>query len=179
MLGFVAGLVLWQLPGGLDGLSYQKIGFGVMGIALVALVGTSLRHRALTSAVAFTWTPAGTVAELIKSWQPQGCKTHRQYQKSLAEHLAEKLPDVKLTLESGSSRVRADIELGKAVIVELKVDFTGTAKLQQLIGQIELYKREFPGRTILIILVGTTDRNTLRDLKEAVAKDVKVWVIRK
>lgn len=125
MLGFVAGLVLWQLPGGLDGLSYQKIGFGVMGIALVALVGTSLRHRALTSAVAFTWTPGGTVAELIKSWQPQGCKTHRQHQKSLAEHLAEKLPDVKLTLESGSSRVRADIEVGKAVIVELKVDLPG------------------------------------------------------
>lgn len=183
VLAFVAGCLLgWYVarqPGGLDGLSFKTLGYSIIGLVILATLGVATRYRQLMSTVAFAWVPAGTVAELIEAWQPEGCRTHKQYQKSLNAFLAENLPDVRITMESGSSRVRADIEVGKAVIVEMKVGFDNTAKLQQLLGQIDLYKQEFPGRTIITVFLGKADRNIVQNFKQAVARDVKVWVIRK
>lgn len=175
---YLGWYLLWQ-PGAWAGISYKTIGYGVIGLAILATIRVASQYREIRSALAFAWVPAGTVSELIQAWNPENCYTHKEYQKSLAAHLAEKLPDVSITLESGSSRVRADIEVGKSVIVEVKTCFDSTSRLQQLIGQVELYKREFPGRAVIVLFVGKTNRTTLMNFKEAIARDVKVWVIRK
>ncbi len=171
-LDAVAGISNWMLGA-------PESSTLLIGLLVVAVLGVATRRKGLKRAVAFRWVPAGTVAELIQAWQPDGCQSHKDYQKSLCAFLAEALADVKVTMESGSSRVRADIEVGKAVIVELKVGFDSTAKLQQLLGQIELYKREFPGQAIITVFIGKTDRNIFQNFREALARDAKVWVIRK
>lgn len=150
-----------------------------MSISRVAGVVVAHWYKQLSAVLGFAWKPSTGVAKLIRSWKPRGCRTHKQFQKSLAHYLDEKLPGAKVVQESGGSRVRADIEVGKAVVIELKVDFDNTLKLQQLLGQIELYKREFPGRSILTVFLGHTDRNTLQTFEEAVAQGDKVEIIRK
>ena len=190
-----AGWWVSQWPGAGAGISYA-----ILALAALLAFGATSRFKSVISAfdlvantsgtfaesylglpagVDFAGNPLETVAGLIRSWKPQGCRTHKQYQNSLSANLVDHLPYVKVTQESGGSRVRADIEVGKAVVIELKVDFDNTLKLQRLLGQIELYKREFPGRSILTVFVGHTDRNTLQTFEEAVAHGDKVGVIRK
>ena len=177
--GCLLGWYVSRQPGGVAGISNRMLSALLIGLLVFAALGAATRWKSLKRTVAFRWVPAGAVADLIRVWQPEDCRSHKDYQKSLSAYLAEELPDVKVTMESGSSRVRADIEVGKAVIIELKAGFDSTAKLQQLLGQIELYKREFPGQTIITVFVGKTDRNIFQNFREAIARDVKVWVIRK
>lgn len=168
-----------EQPGTFEGISFQIIGYGLIAFAIVVMLIVAGRYKNFGSALAFAWKPTQTVVNLLKSWKPQNCRTHKQYQKSLDEHLAKKFPDIKITQESGSSRVRADLEVGKEVVIELKTDLNSTSKLQQLIGQIELYKREFRGRDILVVLVGDTERNTFQNLEDAIGSQVRVRIITK
>lgn len=112
------------------------------------------------------WNPLGTTAKLVEEWKPKNCRTEKECEKSLAEFLREKLEDIQVIHQAGSGRIRADLEVGGKVMIELKQDLDTTAKLQRLKGQIEDYVNT--GKSILIVITGKMDKELERDLRKFV-----------
>ena len=97
----------------------------------------------------FKFCDAGAmISSLVEQWHPRKCKTEKQYEKSLYTFLHRQLEDIQVTKQFAKGRIRADLVVGDKVIVELKNNFSTTAKYQKLIGQITEYK-DWMGRSLL------------------------------
>jgi hypothetical protein len=81
----------------------------------------------------------GTVADIIKQWQPSECITERDFEKSLANELQAKLKGKKIITQYGSGKQKVDIVVQDKVPIEIKKDIKSNAVLQRLIGQAEQY----------------------------------------
>jgi hypothetical protein len=130
------------------------------------------------------WDDVGFVVSLIQKWQPRGCKTEKDYERSLYEHLHENLDDLQVTKQFAFGRAHADICVADKVIVEIKKDLNTTAKYQRLVGQLAEYKR-WHGR-IVVLLIGDTDKSLRKQLDRHLADEglsdefmVKVTVVQK
>lgn len=111
----------------------------------------------------------GMICSLVEEWRPRKCKAEREYEKSLYMFLHKRLEDIQITKQYARGRIRADLVVGDKVIVELKNNFSTTAKYQKLIGQITEYK-EWDGQ-IIIVLTGDTDPNLYKELTKYAAED--------
>ena len=110
------------------------------------------------------WDDMGTLKGLIERWRPRGCKTHKQYQESLYQHLSKHLGGIRITKEYGGGRTRADLHLQKDVVIELKVNFTSTGALQRATGQMEDYlNRQW---RVILVFCGRRDRNLVTQLRD-------------
>lgn len=70
--------------------------------------------------LAFSWNPMGKVVKIISEWQPDGCNTEKDFERSLADQLRLQMPDVSIQQQYGAARQRVDIVVGKKVAIELK-----------------------------------------------------------
>lgn len=122
--------------------------------------------------------PARVVHELIESWVPEKSEIESDHEKSLHAFLKRELPFVKITRQYGSGRVKCDIATGREVFIELKAGFSSTQKLQRLIGQVELYHREW-GKPVFVVLVGSAEDDLLKDLRKSIDHCGQVAVITK
>lgn len=118
------------------------------------------------------WDEVEAVTSLLEKWRPRNCKTEKDFEKSLYKYLNENLGNIQITPQYAQGRVRADLLIGKSVIVELKTDLNSTAKYQRLIGQLTEYS-EWKGR-IIILLTGQTDPNLRKQLDEYVTKQSSI-----
>jgi hypothetical protein len=114
------------------------------------------------------WDDVGAVVDVIGKWKPHGCKDEKSYEKSLYVYLHEAFGDTQITKQFAQGRIRADLKVGKNVIVELKHNLDSTAKLQRLLGQLSQYE-DWDGR-VLVLLTGETDPNLRKELKEFIRK---------
>ncbi len=114
------------------------------------------------------WDDAGTVVHLIKNWIPGECKNEKDYEKSLYPFLHAELGSIQITKQPGYGRLRADLAVGKNVLVELKHNLDSTAKLQRLIGQLEGYRES--DKTVIVVLTGRTEPNLGKELRHAIEK---------
>lgn len=122
--------------------------------------------RAVTNplrAVKYASNPEAVVGDLIEKWKPENFKAEHQLEKALQTYLKRELPWVKITRQYGAGRVKCDVAVGKDVMIELKSGFKSTQKLQRLIGQLELYKKEW-AKPIVVVLAGETEEDLLHDL---------------
>ena len=115
------------------------------------------------------WDRSGAVESLIERWQPENCRTEKDYENSLYEFLHQELPNIQITKQFAKGRVRADILVSDNVVLELKNNLDSTAKYQRLLGQLAELK-EWKG-TIIVLLCGNTDPN----LTKALRQHVKDW----
>ena len=121
----------------------------------------------LLSRFGFNFNPVGTVTDIIKRWRPGKCKTEKEYEKSLYTFLEKQLPDIEITKQFGIGRTKVDIAVGRKVFIEIKYKLNSTSKLQRLLGQLSLYKKE-KEEDLIILLCGNVDKNILRQLKDEV-----------
>ncbi len=141
----------------------QWVAFGI-GILFCVSGWRSVTNPML--AIRYARNPATVVGELIESWTPmEDFKLESEYEKSLHTFLKKQLPWVKITKQYGSGRVKCDIAVGRDVMIELKTDFKSTQKLQRLIGQLELYKKEWD-KHVIVVLAGQTEEDLLHDLSD-------------
>lgn len=63
-------------------------------------------------------------------------------------------------------------------MIELKAGFRSTQKLQRLIGQIELYNREWK-KPVIVVLLGETEQDLLHDLHRSLRGYDDVYVVTK
>lgn len=119
----------------------------------------------------FGWDSVGTVVKLIEQWSPKGCKSEKDFEKSLYAFLHEELLDIQVTKQFAQGRTRADIVVGDSIIVELKYNLDATSKYQRLLGQLESYA-EWKG-AVIILLTGETEPNLRKELDKAIEKHVE------
>ena len=117
----------------------------------------------------FQFDPAGSVKSILATWKPAAYKSEGEYEKDLYAHLHSNFDGVEVTRQFGSSRSRVDLSVGQKVFIELKKDLNSTAKLQRLLGQLELYKKEGWSDGFLII-VGEADKNLLSQAEEGLKR---------
>jgi hypothetical protein len=117
------------------------------------------------------WDDVEAITSLLERWAPRKCKTEKDYENSLFRFLNENLGDVQITKQYAQGRIKADLLVGKSVIVELKNDLNTTPKYTRLVGQLIQY-RDWEGR-IVVLLTGDTDVNLRKDLDRFVAEQNK------
>jgi len=112
---------------------------------------------------------AGDVEKLIREWSPRKCKTEKDFERSLIRFLESKIKPEKIVRQFAYGRLRGDIVVDKAILVEIKHNLDSTAKLQRLLGQLEIYASEWK-KDVIVVLVGEQDPNLVRQLEKTMAK---------
>jgi hypothetical protein len=115
--------------------------FGAVGVALFIWGWNAVANPRL--ALKYAHNPARTVRELIEEWTPTPARLESEYEQSLHKFLKSKLSFVKVTRQYGTARVKCDIATGNHVMIEMKAGFKSTQKLQRLIGQVDLFNKEY------------------------------------
>lgn len=148
----------------------------VVGAVMIAGVLLGVRNPFLV--IRYHHNPKSVVGDLIRSWRPEPAKLESAYEKSLHQFLKSKLPFVKVTRQYGTARVKCDLATGSDVMIELKAGFKSTQKLQRLIGQVDLFRREWH-KPLFVVLLGETEEDLLHDLHRTLADYREVYVITK
>lgn len=145
---------------------------GVLAYKLTRKPDSELRNK-------YAWYPGKTVTELVEDWPAKRCETEAEYERQLADFLRTKLGGfARVRQQQGAGSSRCDIQIDKKVALELKVNLTSTSKLQRLIGQVELYKKESEAE-LVIVLIGET-RSDLQDtLEEHLGDSEKIFLVTK
>ena len=63
--------------------------------------------------------------------------------------------------------MKSDIVVDDHVLIELKAGLNSTAKLQRLLGQIELYESNWKGE-VIVVICGDADRDLLKTLRKKI-----------
>ena len=119
----------------------------------------------------FGWDAPGMVRGLLTEWDPEGCETEKDYEKSLYQFLHSKLEDIQVTRQYSRGRIRADLAVGDKVLVELKRNLQKTAQYHRLVGQLSDYKQW--GGKIFIVLCGETDPNLGKELRKFIQSEFR------
>jgi len=114
--------------------------------------------------ISFTLNPFGRVCEVIESWRPRGCKTEKDYERSLVKKLQNELVNQNIQQQYGSARQRFDIMVHDKVPIEIKKDLNSTAKLQRAKGQLDGYLKDWEG--VILVLCGDVSGDLFNDLKK-------------
>lgn len=113
--------------------------------------------------------PGKTIKKLVEQWPVEHSESESIYEKQLAGFLKDKLGKIaKVRRQQGAGSTRCDIQIDKKVALELKVKLDSTSKVQRLIGQIEMYKRESEADLIVVLIGESRD-----DLEDTVREHVK------
>lgn len=123
----------------------------------------------ILSKMAFNYDPIGKVRGIVKKWKPRKCSTEKDYESSLFRFLEKELPDIEVVKQYGIGRAKFDIAVGRKVFIEIKNRLDSTSKLQRLIGQLTIYKKEKVDN-IVILICGKSDRNLLSQLNKEVKR---------
>jgi hypothetical protein len=119
--------------------------------------------------LAFWLDPRGAVKELVQKWEPKDCHTEKDFERSLAHLLESRLKGKDIVKQFAVGRVRGDIVIEKKILIEIKTNLSSTAKLQRLLGQIELYRHDW-GRAVILVLCGEHDPNLVKRLRDALGR---------
>lgn len=110
--------------------------------------------------------------QIIMRWTPkQKYSNENQYRAELIDVLRKRLTEnvnpfgpprrVNITKEDG--RGLCDIAIDRKIGIELKKDLKSKSQIDRLIGQITEYETYY--RSLIILLVGNTDKNSLDEFK--------------
>jgi len=115
----------------------------------------------------WAWDSRGIVKSLLYKWRPRNCKNEKDHENSLSAFLRKKLPEIQITPQYARGRFRADLKIGKDIVIEIKHNLDSTAKYERLLGQVVI-NSEWEG-VIILLLVGNTNPN----LKKQLISDLK------
>jgi hypothetical protein len=117
----------------------------------------------------FGFDPSGSVLGLLKKWSPKEFKSEGEYEKDLYAFLHDNLDGIEVTRQFGAGRSKIDLCVGRKVYIELKKDLDSTAKLQRLLGQLQLYAGE-KWENVILVVVGKADPNLLKQAEQGMKK---------
>ena len=111
---------------------------------------------------------ARDVLKLIEDWHPRGCKTEKDFERSLHRHLEKNPPSSEVIMQYASGRIKGDIGIDGQVLIEIKDSLKSTGQLQRLLGQLELYNGLWKGKVIVLVC-----GDSQRDLVNGLTKKIK------
>lgn len=107
------------------------------------------------------------ITKLIDAWHPRGCKTEKDFERSLQKHLEKNLPNADVIAQYASGRVKGDIAVDGEVLIEIKDSLKSTAQLQRLLGQLEIYNTQWKGK-VIVLICGDSQRDLVNTLKKKI-----------
>lgn len=111
----------------------------------------------------------GAVCRAIEGWIPEDLSSESVVESSLALHLSQRINGAEIRRQFAYDRIRADLLIEETVAIEIKLNLRSTNEFQRLIGQLETYARW--GKRTIVLLVGETDENLQRRIKERLLSD--------
>jgi hypothetical protein len=111
------------------------------------------------------------VTKLIDDWHPRGCKTEKDFERSLQRHLQKNLENSEVIPQYASGRVKGDIAIDGEILIEIKDSLKSTAQLQRLLGQLELYNTLWKGK-VIVIICGESQKDLVNALNKKI-EDLK------
>jgi hypothetical protein len=127
----------------------------------------------------YFWNAGKFVRDLITEWKPEHYRFELEYEKDLHAFLKTRIPFAKITRQYGSVRIKCDLAVGNDVMIELKVKLKSTNKLQRLLGQIELFQKEWSCRPLVVVLLGEADEDLLHELHGSIRRFDSVHILTK
>lgn len=107
------------------------------------------------------------VMKLIDAWHPRGCKTEKDFERSLQRHLEKNLPNADIIAQYASGRVKGDIAVDAQILIEIKDSLKSTSQLQRLLGQLEIYNSQWKGK-VIVLICGEAQRDLVNTLKKKI-----------
>src|SRR5437773_1954658 len=83
------------------------------------------------------WDDIGTIKTLFNEWNPKGCKTEKQFERSFYDHLTRNLANVIITPQYAHGRFKADMLVGNKILIEIKTNLVTASEYQRLVGQLK------------------------------------------
>jgi len=160
-----AAFLFWTPPPDSDWLRWAVIGGGVL-LFISAWRTFSDPHAAWS----YFLNSGRFVSELIQEWNPKPYRLELEYERDLQAFLKTHVPFAKITRQYGSARIKCDLAVANDVMIELKVKLASTNKLQRLLGQIELFQREWSGKPLMVVLLGETQEDLLHELHSSIKR---------
>lgn len=114
---------------------------------------------------------AKEVIKLIDAWHPRGCETEKDLERSLHRHLEKNLENADVIKQYAAGRVKGDIVVDHAVLIELKDSLKSTGQLQRLLGQLDIYRAQWKGE-VVVVICGDSQRDLVKVLEKKV-EDLK------
>ena len=118
-----------------------------------------LGHR-----VSSFWEEMDQVERLIRDWNPEGCRTKGDCERSLLKFLKEHLKEKEIAKKVTIGEMKVDLAIGETVFIQIRKDLQNQGQLKRLISQIDGYSKKL--KNLILILCGEVDKNLLQQVRK-------------
>ncbi|HSB04087.1 MAG TPA: hypothetical protein VLK23_02755 [Thermodesulfobacteriota bacterium] len=110
------------------------------------------------------WEEMDQVERLIRDWNPEGCQTKGDCERSLYKFLKQHLREKEIVKKVMIGKVKVDLAIGGAVYIQIRKDLQNQRQLERLISQIDGYSINL--KNLILILCGEVDKNLLQQVRK-------------
>ena len=110
------------------------------------------------------WEEMDQVEKLIRDWNPEGCRTKGDYERSLYNLLKEHLKGKEIVNKFKIGKMKVDLAIGGAVFIQIRKDLQNQRQLERLISQMDGYSKNL--KNLILILCGEVDKNLLQQVRK-------------
>jgi hypothetical protein len=109
------------------------------------------------------WDEMDRVERLIRGWNPEGCRTKGDYERSLSAWLRGHLKEKEIVKKVAIGKMKVDLAIGGTIFIQIRKDLQNQGQLERLITQIDGYSKNL--KNLILILCGEVDKNLLRQVR--------------
>ena len=110
------------------------------------------------------WDEMDYVERLVRGWNPEGCRTKGDYERSLSAWLREHLKEKEIVKKVAIGKMKVDLAIGGTIFIQIRKDLQNQGQLEQLITQIDGYSKNL--KNLILILCGEVDKNLVRQVRK-------------
>lgn len=110
------------------------------------------------------WDEMDDVERLIRDWNPQGCRTKADYERSLSAFLKENLKEKEIVRKVTIGKMKVALAIGGTIFIQIRKDLQNQDQLKRLITQIDGYSKNL--KNLILILCGAVDKNLLTQVRK-------------
>jgi len=110
------------------------------------------------------WDEMDHVERLVIGWNPEGCRTKGDYERSLSAWLREHLKEKEIVKKVAIGKMKVDLAIGGTIFIQIRKDLQNQGQLEQLITQIDGYSKNL--KNLILILCGEVDKNLVRQVRK-------------
>jgi hypothetical protein len=109
------------------------------------------------------WDEMDHVERLIRGWNPEGCLTKGDYERSLSAWLRGHLKEKEIVKKVAIGKMKVDLAIEGTIFIQIRKDLQNQGQLKRLITQIDGYSKNL--KNLILILCGEVDKNLVREVR--------------
>ena len=108
------------------------------------------------------WEEMDQFERLIREWNPEGCRTKGDFERSLSKFLKEHLKEKEIVKKVTIGKMKVDLAIGGTVFIQIRKDLQNQGQLERLVSQIDGYSKNL--KNLILILCGEVDKDLLQQV---------------